>query len=182
MGQLAVSEYSLNSSSASIFSESQYSTASHTDVSTPIPRAKSPQRQPPPQAAINRLGVQPLPAALDEPRYPFWIELPGGFNTEGKRVCWAPTKLKQRNGQRTSTVPGHRLQLLENHELKSETNQHWLLEGIRFKKLVLYRKEFQGPAAQLVVFREHKLKPRAPFHMNVPRPLRIGKVIPHWMA
>ena len=131
---------------------------------------------------MNQLGAQLPHAARGETRSPFWVELPAGFNMEGKQVCWAPVRLKQKNGQRTSTVPGHRLQLLENHELKPETNQHWLLKGIRFEKLVLYRKEFQGPAAQLVVFREHKMKPGAPFHMNMPGPLRIGKVIPHRMA
>ena len=66
--------------------------------------------------------------------------------------------------------------------MKPETNQHWLLKEIRFKKLVLYRKEFQGPSAQLVVFREHELKPGATFHINVPGLLQIGKVIPHRMA
>ena len=79
-------------------------------------------------------------------------------------------------------MPGHRLQQLEGHELKPETNQHWLLKGIRFEKLALYRKEFQGPAAQLVVVREHELKPGAPFHLNMQGPLRIGKVIPLRMA
>ena len=94
----------------------------------------------------------------------------------------APAKLKQRFGQKTGTVPAYRLQLLEDYELKPETNLSWLQKGIRFKKLVLHGKEFQGPAVQLVVFREHVLKPEAPFHMNVPGPLRIGEVTPHRMA
>ena len=57
-----------------------------------------------------------------------------------------------------------------------ETNPHWLLKGVRLEKIVPYREEFQGPAAMLVVFREHERKPEAPFPFNVRGPLRIGKV------
>ena len=68
-------------------------------------------------------------------------------------------------------MPAHRLRLLEGYELKPETNQSWLQKGIQFERLVLNRKEFQGPAVQLTVFREH-----------MPGPLRIGRVTPHRRA
>ena len=44
---------------------------------------------------------------------------------------------------------------LTQYDLISETNQDWSSRGIRLEKVVLYREEFQGPAAQLSVFRDH---------------------------
>ena len=73
-------------------------------------------------------------------------------------------------------MPRRQLQQLEQYKLTTKTNPHWLQKGVRFKKIDLYREEFQGPTALLVVFREHERKPGAPFPFNVRGPLRIGRV------
>ena len=178
--QMAVSDCSSNSSSASVFSgselDSRCSTPSLTNRSTPEGDNRRTSLL---GAGVNRLREDPPPTEEAALKGPFWVDLHQGFNTKGQRVCWAQGNLKQRTGprrQRQGTVPRRHLQLLEQYELTAKTNQHWLLKGIRFERIDLYRQEFQGPAALLTVFRDHERKPGAPFHMNVQGPIRIGRV------
>merc|ERR1711929_50033 len=79
-------------------------------------------------------------------------------------------------GRRSVAVSRRVLRQLEQYDLPVETNPHWLAKGLRLEKVVPYRDEFQGPAALLVVTREHERKPGAPFPFNVNGPVRIGKV------
>ena len=78
--------------------------------------------------------------------------------------------------QQRGTVSRKVLQQLEQYDLPVETNPRWLHKGIRLEKVVPYRDEYQGPAAMLVVLREHERKPGSPFPFNVSGPTRIGKV------
>ena len=79
------------------------------------------------------------------------------------------------NGQ-TYRVLAKQLQDLKGYELRPSTNQEWLQKGIRFENVDLYRKEINGPAAQLVVFRDHPRMGGAPFHTDHPGPTHIGKL------
>ena len=180
VGQMAVSEWSSNSSSASVFSEpgseSRCSSPSTTYQEMPGEDATHPQSG---QAGVCHLEEEPRPATGDVPPGPLWVELHQGFNTQGQRLCWAPATLKGRVGpkkQQRGAVSRKVLQQLEQYDLPVETNPHWLLKGIRLEKVVPYRDEYQGPAALLMVLREHERKPGSPFPFNVSGPTRIGKV------
>ena len=164
--QMAVSEWSSNSSSASVFSE-------------PGPESRCSSPGAPGQAEICHLEEEPRPATGEAPPGPLWVELHQGFNTRGERLCWAPATLKGRGGpkgQRQVAVPRRVLHQLEQYDLPVETNPHWLSKGLRLERVVPYRNEFQGPAAMLVVTREHDRKAGSPFHFNVRGPTRLGKV------
>ena len=63
------------------------------------------------------------------------------------------------------------------YELKPETNQSWLLQGIWLEKVDLYRDEFGGPGALLTVFRDHHRMAGAPHNVNHPKQTRVGRVI-----
>ena len=131
------------------------------------------------QAGVCHLEEEPRPATGDAPPGPLWVELHQGFDTQGQRLCWAPATLKGRVGpkkQRRGAVSRKVLQQLEQYDLPVETNPHWLSKGVRLEKVVPYRDEYQGPAALLMVLREHERKPGAPFPFNVSGPTRIGKV------
>ena len=78
--------------------------------------------------------------------------------------------------QQRGTVSRKVLQQLEQYNLPVETNPHWLHKGIRLEKVVPYQDEYQGPAAMLIVLREHERKPGSPFPFNVSGPIRVGKV------
>ena len=134
VGQMAVSEWSSNSSSASVFSEpgseSRCSSPSTTYLDTPREDAASPPSQ---RAGVCHLEEEPRPATGDVPPGPLWVELHQGFNTQGQRVCWAPATLKCRVGpkkQQRGTVSRKVLQQLEQCDLPVETNPHWLHKGI----------------------------------------------------
>ena len=164
--QMAVSEWSSSSSSASVFSEP----GSESRCSSPGTTG---------QAGVCHLEEEPRPATGEAPPGPLWVELHQGFDTRGERLCWAPATLKGRGGpkgQRQVAVPRRVLHQLEQYDLPVETNPHWLSKGLRLEKVVPYRNEFQGPAALLVVTREHDRKAGSPFHFNVRGPTRVGKV------
>ena len=180
VGQMAVSEWSSNSSSASVFSEpgseSRCSSPSTTYQEMPGEDATRPQSG---QAGVCHLEEEPRPATGEVPPGPLWVELHQGFDTQGQRLCWAPATLKGRVGpkeQRQGAVSRKVLRQLEQYDLPVETTPHWLSKGIRLEKVVPYRDEFQGPAALLIVLREHDRKPGSPFPFNVRGPTRIGKV------
>ena len=92
----------------------------------------------------------------------------------GQRVCWMPAKLLRSKRGASKTV--NNLEELAQYELRPETNQEWLSKGVLLKKLVLYRDEFKGPAAQLSVFRDHPKMGGAPFNVNHPKTTQVGKV------
>ena len=103
-----------------------------------------------------------------------WVGLPKGVVTRGQRVCWMPaTFLKSKKGTNKAVT---NLTELTQYNLIPETNQDWLSRGVRLEKVVLYREEFQGPAAQLIVFRDHPKMGGAPFNVNRPKTTRVGKV------
>lgn len=182
VGQMAVSEYGLDSSSASVFSDSSalppFSLTSRSNTSTPIPQADIWRHQSLSRAAVHRLQDKQTPAtALGKANSLLWVGLPRGVNTRGQRVCWVPAKLKK--GKHRSTVLASSLEELAQYELRPETNQTWLQKGIPFKRLDLHRQEFGGPGALLTVFRDHHRMSRAPYNMNRPKPTRIGRVTIH---
>ena len=80
----------------------------------------------------------------------------------------------QENGQREN-LPSVS-QTASGCELRPEKNQEWLQKGICFENLDLHRNEIQGPAVQLVVFRDHPHMGGAPFHTDHPKPTHIGKL------
>ena len=82
---------------------------------------------------------------------------------------------KRVDGQ-TYRVSAKQLQDLKGYELRPSTNQEWLQKGIRFENVDLCREEINGPAAQLVVFRDHPCMGGAPFHTDHPGPTHIGKL------
>ena len=180
VGQMAVSEWSSNSSSASVFSEpgseSRCSSPSTTYREMTREETTHPQSE---QAGVCHLEEGPRPTTSETSPGPLWVELHQGFNTQGQRLCWAPATLKGRVGPkhwRQGALSRKALRQLEQYDLPVETTPHWLSKGIRLEKVVPYRDEFQGPAALLMVLREHERKPGAPFPFNVSGPLRIGKV------
>ena len=83
------------------------------------------------------------------------------------------TFLKSKKGTNKTVT---NLTELTQYELIPETNQEWLSRGVRLEKVVLYRDEFKGPAAQLIVFRDHPKMGGAPFNVNRPKTTRVGKV------
>ena len=83
------------------------------------------------------------------------------------------TFLKSKKG--TSKVVTNLTELTQ-YDLIPKTNQEWLSRGIRLEEVVLYREEFQGPAAQLIVFRDHPKMGGAPFNVNRPKNMRVGMV------
>ena len=107
---------------------------------------------------------------------PIWVVLSKGINTQGERVCWMPAEFRKRVNGQTYRVSAKQLQDLKGYELRPSTNQEWLQKGIRFENVDLYRKEINGPAAQLVVFRDHPRMGGAPFHTDHPGPTHIGKL------
>ena len=108
-----------------------------------------------------------------------WVELQRGVVTKGQQACWAPVKLKRHNGKRRSTVPASDFKKLAQYKLRPETNQSWLMKGIRFEKLDLHREEFEAPGALLTVFRDHPRMPGALYNVNKPKPTRVGRVTIH---
>ena len=58
-------------------------------------------------------------------------------------------------GKRGNSEPVTDLTEIAKYELKPETNQSWLSQGVRLEKVDLYRDEFGGPGALLTVFRDH---------------------------
>ena len=161
---MAVREYSWDSSSASTASDSEsecsYSIPSQSNASTPIARAAARRPRSRTRGAVRHMR-EPLPRPVQAPPPPstlggqhtpvLWVGLPKGVVTRGQRVCWMPaTFLKSKKG--TSKVVTNLTELTQ-YDLIPKTNQEWLSRGIRLEEVVLYREEFQGPAAQLIVFR-----------------------------
>ena len=87
-----------------------------------------------------------------------------------------PAEFRKRVDGQTYRVSAKQLQDLKGYELRPSTNQEWLQKGIRFENVDLYRKEINGPAAQLVVFRDHPRMGGARFHTDYPGPTHIGKL------
>ena len=118
----------------------------------------------------------PLHPIAGKAQSPIWVVLPKGIHTRGERVCWMPAEFRKTINGQTYHVSAEQLQGLKGCELRPSTNQEWLQKGIRFEEVALYRKETQGPAAQLVVFRDHPHMGGAPFHTDHPKPTHIGKL------
>ena len=89
-----------------------------------------------------------------------------------------PAEFRKKFDGQTYQVTAKQLQDLKKrgYELRPSTNQEWLQKGIRFENVALYRDEIHGPAAQLVVFRDHPHMGGAPFHTDHPGPTHIGKL------
>ena len=119
----------------------------------------------------------PLPL-IGKVQSPLWVVLSKGINTRGGRVCWMPAEFQTKFDGQTYQVTARELQNLKDkgYELRPSTNQAWLQKGIRFESVALHRDEIHGPAAQLVVFRDHPHMGGAPFHTNHPGPTHIGKI------
>ena len=117
----------------------------------------------------------PPPSTLDGQNTPvLWVSLPKGVVTRGQRVCWMPaTFLKSKKGTSKAVT---NLTELTQYDLVPKTNQKWLSRGIRLEEVVLYREEFRGPAAQLIVFRDHPKMGGAPYNVNHPKNTRVGRV------
>ena len=90
-------------------------------------------------------------------------------------MCWMPARLMK--GKRGNSEPVTDLTEVAKYELKPETNQSWLSQGIRLEKVDLYRDEFGGPGALLTVFRDHPRMGGAPHNVNHPKQTRVGRVI-----
>ena len=119
---------------------------------------------------------QPHPALPDVTAIPIWVELLDGLYTGDMRVSWALAKLKWRVDGHTETVPREAFNQLSRCELKPETSQNWLQKGLKFERLSLYQREFNGPAVQLMVARSHPHQGGAPFHFNHRGPFWIGGI------
>ena len=68
-----------------------------------------------------------------------------------------PAEFQTKFDGQTYQVTARELQNLKDkgYELRPSTNPEWLQKGIRFESVALHRDETHGPAAQLVVFRDH---------------------------
>ena len=186
-GRMAISEYSRDSSSASATSDSEseysYSTSSRSGASTPVARAAARRPRSRTRGVVRRMQepqprpvpAPPPPSTLDGQHTPvLWVGLPKGVVTRGQRVCWMPaTFLKSKKGISKAVT---NLTELTQYDLVPKTNQKWLSRGIRLEEVVLYREEFQGPAAQLSVFRDHPKMGGAPYNVNRPKNTRVGRV------
>ena len=190
-GRMNVSEYDTNSSPPSLFSESSWGSrcSSPTRSEEPYPPPTGSNRRPQsrhrhrrqsslPPEIIQGMSEQPSPPLIGKAQSPLWVILRQGINTRGGRVCWMPAEFQTKFDGQTYQVTARELKRFmdKGYELRPATNQEWLQKGIRLEQVVLHRKENHGPAAQLVVFRDHPHMGGAPFHTNHPGPTHIGKV------